>query len=476
MNREADPRHLRIAPQDIEAEQSVLAGLMLDPRAYERIEDMLTAADFYRHNHQLIFQAIKALRDKRKPVDAVTVGDWFRAHGKADEIGGGDYLFEMLAVIPSAANIRAYAEIVADMATRRKLIDIGSSIVNDAFDPAGRDTLDLVGQAQTRFGGLLDAQPCELEPVAPVMARVWDRLGERCNGDGAIDGLTIGLEKFDELVNGFKGGQLIVLAARPKMGKTTLAQNAAEHIALHHQKPVAFFSFEMRPEELGDRLLSSQGDIDAERIRRGTLDDADWANASAAIQRLRSARIYITRPRTARVAHVCAQARRQHAKSALGLIVIDYLQLMETSGDNRAQGISDITRALKLLAVELDVPVVLLSQLNRDLEKRDNKRPIPADLRDSGAIEQDADVVVFIYRDEIYNKASRYAGTAELIVALQRNGPPGDCRVLYRGDRFRFENLPAGWEPAPLPTKTEGEGSGRGMRRKPSHKDAAAGD
>ncbi|HSD16807.1 MAG TPA: replicative DNA helicase [Thermomonas sp.] len=476
MNREADTHHLRIPPQDIGAEQAVLGGLMLDPRAFDRIEDMLAPADFYRHNHALTFQAIKALRDKRKPVDAVTVADWFHAHGKADEVAGGAYLVEMASNTPSAANIRAYAEIVADMAVRRRLIDIGMGIVDSAFDPAGRDTLDLVGQAQTRFGGLLDAQPCELEPVAPVMARVFDRLTERRNGDGGIDGLTIGLDDFDALVNGFKGGQLIVLAARPKMGKTTLAQNAAEHIALHHQKPVAFFSFEMRPEELGDRLLASQGDIDAERIRRGTLDDADWANASAAIQKLRSARIYITRPRTARVAHVCAQARRQHAKAPLGLIVIDYLQLMETSGDNRAQGISDITRALKLLAVELDVPVVLLSQLNRDLEKRDNKRPIPADLRDSGAIEQDADVVVFIYRDEIYNRASRYAGTAELIVALQRNGPPGDCRVLYRGDRFRFENLPHGWEPEPLPTKVEGEGRVRGMRRKPSHKDAAAGE
>jgi replicative DNA helicase len=476
MNREADFPHLRIPPQDIGAEQAVLGGLMLDPRAFDRIEDMLTPGDFYRHNHALTFQAIKALRDKRKPIDAVTVGDWFHTHGKADEVAGGAYLVEMASHTPSAANIRAYAEIVADMATRRKLIDIGSSIVNDAFDPAGRDTLDLVGQAQTRFGGLLDAQPCELEPVAPVMARVFDRLTERCSSDGGIDGLTIGIDDFDALVNGLKGGQLVIIAARPKMGKTTLAQNAAEHIALHHQKPVAFFSFEMRPEELGDRLLSSQGDIDAERIRRGTLDDADWANASAAIQKLRSARIYITRPRTARVAHVCAQARRQHAKSPLGLIVIDYLQLMETGGDNRAQGISDITRALKLLAVELDVPVILLSQLNRDLEKRDNKRPIPADLRDSGAIEQDADVVVFIYRDEIYNKASRYAGTAELIVALQRNGPPGDCRVLYRGDRFRFENLPVGWEPEPLPVKPEGEKKSSGMRRRASQKDIAAGE
>jgi len=266
------------------------------------------------------------------------------------------------------------------------------------------------------------------------------------------------------------------VAARPKMGKTTLAQNVAEYVALHHQKPVAVFSFEMRPEELGDRMLSSQGDIDAERVRRGTLDSTDWANASEAVKRLRTARIYVTRPKSARVQHVCAQTRRQHAKAPLGLVVIDYLQLMETGSDNRAQGIGEITRALKLLAVELDVPVILISQLNRDLEKRDNKRPIPADLRDPGSIEQDADVVHLLYPDGNHSPGSPWGGTPPLIVALQRNGPPGDCRVLYRGDRFRFETLPHDWEPRMPPPKQDGDRPARGMRRKPSAKDAAAGD
>ena len=467
--------HLRLPPQDIGAEQAVLGGLMLDPRAYERIEDMLTPADFYRHNHALTFQAIKALRDKHKPTDAVTVGDWLQSHGKADEVAGGAYLVEMASHTPSAANIRAYAEIVAEKSRLRKLINIATETVNRAFETGGTEALELIGDLQTRAGSLLDSQPCELEPVAPIMARVFERLTERATGTGAAEGLTTGLPEFDELTNGLHGGQLIVLAARPKMGKTSLAQNIAEHCALVAGKAVAVFSFEMRPEELGDRMLASQGDIDAERIRRGTLDDADWANANAAMQRLRGARIFVTRPKSARVVHVCAQARRQHAISPLGVIVIDYLQLMETGTDNRAQGIGDITRALKLLAVELDVPVVLLSQLNRDLEKRDNKRPIPADLRDSGAIEQDADVVVFIYRDEVYNRESRWAGTAELIVALQRNGPPGDCRVVYRGDRFRFEPLPIGWEPRQLEPKADGEGKARGMRRRASAKDAAAG-
>lgn len=468
--------NLRIPPHSVDAERSVLGGLMLDPRAFDRVADMLAPADFYRRDHQLIYQAISELAAKRKPCDAVTVGEWFDSQGLAEQVAGGAYLTELSMMVPSAANIRAYAEIVADKALRRKVIDIGTSLVNDGFDGKGRDTLELVGSAQTRVGSLLDTQPCELEPVAPVMQRVFERLTERSAHDGGIDGLTTGLDDFDQLTNGLHGGQLIVLAARPKMGKTSLALNIAEHTALRHQKPVAVFSFEMRPEELGDRMLASQGDIDAERIRRGTLDEADWANASAALQRLRGARIFVTRPRSARVEHVCAQARRQHSRTPLGLIVIDYLQLMHTGSDNRAQGIGDITRALKLLAVELDVPVLLLSQLNRDLEKRDNKRPIPADLRDSGSIEQDADVVVFVYRDEVYHRDSRFAGTAEIIVALQRNGPPGDCRVLYRGDRFRFENLPFDWEPRSPEPNPPGDPKPRGMRKRASAKDAAAGD
>lgn len=467
--------NLRIPPHSVDAEQAVLGGLMLDPRAFDRVADMLAPADFYRRDHQLIYRAVRQLAEKRKPCDAVTVGEVLLAQGHGEVIAGGAYLVDLAATTPSAANIRAYAEIVAEKARRRKLIEIGTGMVDAAFGDA-RDTVELIGQAQTSVGSLLDSEPCELEPVAPIMQRVFERLTERSAHDGGIDGLTTGLQDFDQLTNGLHGGQLIVLAARPKMGKTSLALNIAEHVALQHQKPVAVFSFEMRPEELGDRMLSSQGDIDADRIRRGTLDEADWASASAALQRLRGARIYVTRPRSARVEHVCAQARRQHARTPLGLIVIDYLQLMSTGSDNRAQGIGDITRALKLLAVELDIPVLLLSQLNRDLEKRDNKRPIPADLRDSGSIEQDADVVVFVYRDEVYDRSSRFAGTAEIIVALQRNGPPGDCRVLYRGDRFRFENLPFDWEPRIPEPKPQGEAKPRGMRKRASLKDAAAGD
>lgn len=443
---------MRIPPQSVEAEQAVLGGLMLVPDAYDRVADLLEESDFYRRDHQLVWRAIKHLAKKNRPYDAVTIGEFFEKQGLGEQVAGGAYLVELASTTPSAANIRAYAEIVADKARLRRVIEVGTDLVNQGFQPDGLDSVEIIGQAQTRIGQLLESQPCDLEPVAPIMVRVFDRLQERYSRGGGIDGLTTSLHELDVLLNGLKPG-LYLLAARPKMGKTTLAQNIAEHVALTRKQAVAVFSFEMQAEELGDRMLSSQGDIDADRVRRGDLDDADWANVTRVIRSLREAQIFLSRPRSARVEHVVAQARRQHSRSPLGLIVIDYLQLMQTSGDNRAQGIGDITRALKLLSGEIRVPILLLSQLNRDLEKRENKRPVPADLRDSGAIEQDADAVIFIYRDEIYDKHSRYKGTAEIIVALQRNGPPGELRVRYRPDRFRFENLPEDWEPDPLPAK-----------------------
>ncbi len=473
-----DPRDtLRVPPQSLDAEQAVLGGLMLAPKALSEISDVLTDADFYRRDHALIWQAIRALDKKGSPIDALTVGDWFEAQGQSEQVAGGSYLVELASTTPSAANIRAYADIVADKARLRRMIEVGTALVNDGFQPDGRPSLEIIGQAQTRIGQLLATQPCDLEAVAPVMTRVYDRLQERYARGGGIAGIGSGLQDFDDLINGFKPGGLYLLAARPKMGKTTLAQNIAEYIALELAKPVAVFSFEMQPEELGDRMLSSIGDVDADRIRRGDLDDADWANVTAAMRRLRGAQILLSRPRQAKVEHVVAQARRQHARAPLGLIVIDYLQLMETRGDNRAQGLGDITRALKLMAGELQVPVLLLSQLNRELEKRDDKRPRPSDLRDSGSIEQDADAVIFIYRDEVYDRYSRWKGTAELIVALQRNGPPGEVRVVYRPDRFRFSNLPDGWEPEPLPANDGQPGRRGGFRKMPARgRDAAAGD
>lgn len=468
--------HLRVPPHSVDAEQAVLGGLMLVPRAWDEIADLLKSEDFYRRDHQLIFQAIhaKATSVPPKPFDEMVLSQWFRDQGVDEQIDGGAYLTELAATTPSAANIRAYAEIVADKAMRRRMIDIGTKIVSDAFDQRGDSTLDLLGKAQSRFGDLMKDQPCELEPLAPVMDRVFSRLEERCGHEGGIHGLTTGLADLDELIGGLRPGGLYFVAARPKMGKTTLAQNIAEHIAINLRKPVSVFSFEMQPDELGDRMLSSIGDVDGNRIRRGELDEADWGNITRAMQILRGAEIMVSRPRSAYVEHVIAQIRRQHAKKPLGLVVIDYLQLMETRGDNRAQGLGEITRALKLLAGELGIAILVLSQLNRKVEERTDKHPMPADIRDSGAVEQDCDALIFIYRDEAYHKNSPWKGTAEIDVALQRNGPSDVIRVACDLSRFRFSNLPIGWEPAASEEKPAKKPR-KGLARALDGKDRAAG-
>lgn len=455
MNLRRETSGLRVPPHSVDAEQAVLGGLLLVPRALDEIRDAVSEADFYRRDHQVIWRALTTMADARRAIDVITVDDWIAAQGLGEQVVRG-YVTELANTTPSAANVRAYAEIVRDRAQRRRLIEVGMQIMEAGFEDTDRPGTELVGEAQSKLGGLLDAEPCELEPVAPVMQRVWDRLELRSRTEsGGIHGLRTGIDELDELLGGLKPGGLYVLAARPKMGKTTLAQNVAEYCALTAQKAVAVFSFEMQPEELGDRMLASIGGVSATRIRSGELDDSDWTNVNRAMQRLRGAPIFVSRPRNARVEHVVAQVRRQHARNPLGLVVIDYLQLMTVVGDNRAQGIGDITRALKLMAGELQVPVLLLSQLNRELEKRPDKRPIVSDLRDSGSIEQDADAVIFIYRDEVYDRASRYRGTAELIVAIQRNGPPGDVRVQYLPEQFRFSNLPEYWQPEALPAGEE---------------------
>lgn len=464
---------LRVPPHSIDAEQAVLGGLMLAPEAYDRIAGKVDTKDFYRRDHQLIHQAICELAEKHRPYDAVTLGEWFKAQGQIEQVAGGAYLVELASTTPSAANVVAYAEIVREKAIMRNLIEVGTGIINDGFQPDGRDSTELIGEAQHRIGNLLAAQACELESIQPIMGRVFDTLQRRYEaGDaGGITGKTTGFTDLDEILNGLKAG-LYILAARPKMGKTTFAQNLAEHFAIERREAVAIFSFEMSEEELGERMLSSVGDIDGDRVRRGNLDDVDWTNATGAIRKLRGAKIFVSKPSNAKVGLVCAQARRQHAIEELGLIVVDYLQLMDYDGDNADQGLGQITRQFKLLSEELNVPVVLLSQLNRKLEDRPNKRPMPADLRSSGAIEQDADVVIFIYRDEWYHPDSLDKGTAEIIVAMQRSGAPGMARLLYAPSRYRFGNLPFDWErPAP-PAKAAKK---RGIAGAMQGKDAAAG-
>lgn len=474
---------LRIPPQHIESEQAVLGGIMLAPKAWDDVADLLTEDSFYRRDHALIWRAIKALRAKNKPTDAVTVGEFLDARGLGDQVRGGSYLIELASTTPSAANIRAYAGIVADRYRLRELADTATNVLENCYTPDGRDSVEIIGNAQIAISNLLRSQPCDLEDIDTVLDAAFADLDDLQTKGGGIGGTPCGFTDLDELLNGLAPG-LYILAARPKMGKTTLAQNIAEYIALFRKRAVAMFSLEMTPKAMANRMFSSIGDVDANKLRKGALDDEDWARVSDARRRLRQAPIHISRPQNARVEQIIAQAKRLHAKTkakdglGLGLVIVDYLQLiaMPTGGSsNRATDMGDVTRALVLAAHEMGVPILLLSQLNRKLEERTDKRPIPADLRDSGAIEQDADAVIFIYRDEVYHKGSRFAGTAEIIVALQRSGPPGEVRLRYKPNRYRFENLPWDWEPEPLAPRPKKGDKTKGEAFPDSGRDKAAG-
>lgn len=438
---------LRVPPQSVEAEQAVLGGLMLAPEAYDRIADILVPTDFYRRDHQLIYSAIRDLAEKSRPFDAVTLGEWFESHGKSGEIGGGAYLVELASTTGSAANIRAYAEIVRDKAVLRQLIEVGTGIVNDAFVPEGRSTSEVLAKAeQDVFAIAEDGARGRMDfvPVNDAMKEAFDVLQTRFASGGSITGLPTGYEEFDEMTAGLQPTDLLILAARPAMGKTTLALNIAEYAALKTRKAVAVFSMEMSASQLALRLISSNGRINATRLRTGQLEDEDWSRVTSAIRMLKESKIFIDDTPALSPDILRAKARRLKREHDLGLIVIDYLQLMAVPGnsENRATEISEISRALKGLAKELNLPVIALSQLNRSLESRTDKRPVMADLRESGAIEQDADIIVFIYRDEYYNKEnSPDKGLAEIIIGKQRNGPTGSFKLKFFGEYTRFDNL-----------------------------------
>jgi len=438
---------LRVPPQSIEAEQAVLGGLMLAPDAYDRIADQVTDNDFYRRDHQLIYRAIRELAEKNKPFDAVTLGEWFESMGLSEQVAGGAYLIELASTTPSAANIVAYAEIVRDKAVLRQLIEVGTGIVNDGFQPDGRDSSEILSAAEQQVFAIAEAGArgrTDFTPVNKALSEAFDVLQTRYANGGTVTGLPTGYTEFDEMTAGLQPTDLIILAARPAMGKTTLALNMAEHAAIRTKKAVAVFSMEMSASQLALRLISSNGRVNAQRLRSGQLEDEDWSRVTSAIRMLRDAKIFIDDTPGLSPDVLRAKARRLKREHDLGLIVIDYLQLMAVPGnsENRATEISEISRGLKALAKELNVPVIALSQLNRSLESRADKRPVMADLRESGAIEQDADVIVFIYRDDYYNKEnSPDKGLAEVIIGKQRNGPTGSCKLKFFGEYTRFDNL-----------------------------------
>jgi len=438
---------LRVPPHSTEAEQAVLGGLMLAPEAYDSVADILTEENFYRRDHLLIYRAIRELAEKNRPFDAVTLGEWFDSQGWGEQVGGGAYLVELATTTPSAANIRAYAEIVRDKAVLRQLIEVGTGIVNDGFLPEGRESAALLAKAEQEVFAIAEAGSRgrqDFTKVNDALREAFDVLQTRAASGGGVTGLPTGYAEFDEMTAGLQPTDLIILAARPSMGKTTLALNMAEYAAMKSRKPVAVFSMEMSASQLALRLISSLGRVNATRLRTGQLEDEDWPRVTSAIRMLNDAKIFIDDTPALSPDVLRSKARRLKREHGLGLIVIDYLQLMAVPGnsENRATEISEISRSLKALAKELNVPVIALSQLNRSLETRTDKRPVMADLRESGAIEQDADVIVFIYRDDYYNREnSPDKGLAEIIIGKQRNGPTGAVKLKFFGEYTRFDNL-----------------------------------
>ncbi|KTD55911.1 replicative DNA helicase [Legionella sainthelensi] len=438
---------LKRPPHSVEAEQSIIGGLMLDNQVWDKISHKLCETDFYRTEHRILFRAISALAKKDQPFDVVTLLDALTSHNELDDAGGEAYLFELANNTPSVANISAYAEIVREKSVQRQLIAVATEIADSAYNPEGREVPELLDLAETKVfaigeqtGG--DGGP---ENIKSILVRAVEKIDALYHNGDAITGLATGLSDLDEMTSGLQPSDLVIVAGRPSMGKTTLVMNMAEHAAIKSGKPVLVFSMEMPADSLAMRMMSSLGRIDQHKIRTGKLDDDDWPRVTSAVHMLSEAPLFIDDTPALSPGEMRARARRLAKEhGALGLIVVDYLQLMKVPGfnaDNRTAEISEISRSLKSLAKELQVPVIALSQLNRSLEQRADKRPVMSDLRESGAIEQDADLICFIYRDEVYYEDSPDKGTAEIIVAKQRNGPIGKVRVAFIGKYTRFEDL-----------------------------------
>jgi len=438
---------LKIPPYSVQAEQSVLGGLMLDNHTWDVVADRLGEEDFYRRDHQLVFRAIRTLAEKQSPFDVITLSEVLEKFGWLEEAGGLAYLGSMAKETPSAANIAAYADIVRERSVLRQLIHAGGEIADSAYHPEGRELAHLVEAAEQKVFQIADQRRKSgsgFQPIKTLLAAAIDRIETLFHKEGHITGASTGFTDFDDMTSGLQPSDLIIVAGRPSMGKTTFAMNIAEHVAIKEKLPVAVFSMEMPGEQLAMRMMSSLGRIDQHRVRTGKLEDDEWPRMTSAINILAETQLFIDDTAALSPTEVRARCRRltrEHGQ--LGLVVLDYLQLMQTAGggENRVAEISEISRSLKALAKELNVPVIALSQLNRNLEQRPNKRPVPSDLRESGSIEQDADVIVFIYRDEVYHPDSADKGTAEIIIAKQRNGPIGTCRLTFLGQYTRFENF-----------------------------------
>jgi len=437
---------LRVPPHSLQAEQSVLGGLMLDNQCWDTVADKVASEDFYRKDHRLIFDAIVDLAKRDEPFDVVTIAEVLGEADVLESVGGLAYLGALAKDTPSAANIISYAQIVRQRSVRRQLIHIGNEISDSGFDTEGRDINELLDEAESKVFKIAEqgakAQK-GFESIKDLLSVAVDKITDLHENQSSITGVSSGFSDLDEMTSGLQPSDLLIVAGRPSMGKTSFAMNLVENVGIQSGMPVAVFSMEMPGDALAMRMMSSLGRIDQHKVRTGQLDDDEWPRMQSSINLLAEAKIFIDDTAALSPIEIRARSRRlmkEHGQ--LGLIVLDYLQLMQSpsKSESRVAEISDISRSLKALAKELNVPVVALSQLNRNLEQRPNKRPVMSDLRESGSIEQDADVIIFIYRDEVYNEDSEAKGIAEIIIGKQRNGPIGTCRLTFLGQYTRFEN------------------------------------
>ncbi len=449
--RDEEVARLRVPPHSTEAEQSVLGGLLLENLAWDKCSDLLTDSDFYRHEHRHIYAAIGSLIASSKPADVITVFEALQSLGKAEDCGGLAYLNALAQSVPSASNVRRYAEIVRERSVLRKLISASDEIATTAFNPQGQPVSQILDEAESRIfriGEEGSRGGAGFQPMDKLVQALIDRVQElEANGSEDVTGIRTGFYDLDRMTAGLQKGDLIVLAARPSMGKTAFALNIAEHVAVQEGLPVAVFSMEMGASQLALRVVGSLGRIDQQHLRTGRLRDDEWERLPEAASKLSEAPMFIDETPGLNPAELRARARRlaRQYGGTLGLIVIDYLQLMSGSSnsndENRATVLGEISRGMKGLAKELQCPVIALSQLNRSVETRPDKRPMMSDLRESGAIEQDADVIMFIYRDDYYNKDSKEPGVAEIVLAKQRNGPVGTVKLTFLKPLTRFDNL-----------------------------------
>ena len=468
----AEPTVSQPLPHSIEAEQAVLGGLMLKNDAFDSIAEVLADSDFYSKDHQLIFNAMHSLSADGQPFDPITLSEFLQNNNDLSAVGGAEYLVDLAHSTPSSANIKAYTQIVLERSIVRQLIGAASDIVRKGYNPLGWDSSKLLAEAESRLQEIIENRPKKggFKEVNTLIKEAVERLDELFKNDADITGLSTGFSDLDAMTSGWQKSDLIIIAGRPSMGKTAFAMNMVEHATLHQNRPVLVFSLEMPASSLVMRMLSSIGKIDATRMRSGNLVEDDWPRLSSAAQRLKDRPLFIddsagittlemrnrikqfTRERVDQLraqwhqeygADTPADTEALYEQAQPGMIMVDYLQLMSgtNSAEGRVQEISQISRELKGLAREYECPMIALSQLSRNVEQRPNKRPVNADLRESGAIEQDADVIAFIYRDEVYNEDSPDKGTAEIILGKQRNGPIGTCRLMFMGKYTRFENL-----------------------------------